>query len=201
MTDEIMAIGEWATNAALIADVARLGYIDETAEVFDATYGQGRWWKLYRPPSLLTNDIDKTTDAYWNYDVRALPGIWADRFGTVAFDPPYKLNGTPSGPMDDSYGVGHARSRTERHDLILGGLEGCARVCAPGGHLLVKVQDSVNSGKVRWQTDIVTGTACELGLDKVDSFLFRSHRPQPAGRRQQHARRNYSTLLVFQKGR
>jgi hypothetical protein len=52
---------------------------------------------------------------------------------------------------------------------------------------------------VWWQTDMVTRRAEDAGLTKVDALLFMSHRPQPEGRSQQHARRNYSTLLVFSR--
>lgn len=72
-------------------------------------------------------------------------------------------------------------------------------VLKPGGMLLVKCQDQVCSGKVRWQTIEFAGHAVELGSRLVDQLHLPSYRPQPAGRRQIHARRNYSTLLVLRK--
>jgi hypothetical protein len=55
MTAPVLAVAAWPTNAELIADVARLGYI--RGRVWDATYGRGVWWKLYRPACLLASDI------------------------------------------------------------------------------------------------------------------------------------------------
>lgn len=51
----------------------------------------------------------------------------------------------------------------------------------------------------RWQTIEFTNHAVGLGSRLVDQLHLPSYRPQPAGRRQVHARRNYSTLLVLQK--
>ncbi len=194
----VMSIGEWRNNAELIADVARLGYLDGL--VLDATYGKGRFWKKWNPlmggGNFVSNDL--YTEAMYHFDFRGLP--WGDNlFDSVVLDPPYKLNGTPSGQMDDDYGVGEKASRQARMNLITDGLIECLRVLKPKGYLLVKCQDMVSGGKVRWQTDEITSTVTLFGHEKVDSFHLRSYRPQPAGTTQKHARRNFSTLLVFRK--
>ncbi len=75
------------------------------------------------------------------------------------------------------------------------------RVLTPGGYLLLKCQDQVCSGQVRWQTREFADHAEQLGMRLVDALHLLGHRPQPAGRRQVHARRNYSTLLVLRKNR
>jgi hypothetical protein len=195
----VLAISEARTNAELIVGCRELGYLSDAGEVLDTTYGKaGGFWKRYRPLGLVTNDVLPGI-AEHEHDVRALPPHWAGRFAAVVFDPPYKLNGTPSHPSDDRYGVAVGATTAERLDLIEAGLVACERVLAPRGHLLVKVQDQVVSGEVVWQTNTVTTTATDLGLRLVDAMHLRSYRPQPAGRRQVHARRNYSTLLVFRK--
>lgn len=190
MSDEILAVGEWTTNAAMIADVARLGYL--TGRVLDPTYGRGKWWTVWRPAELVTHDL--RTDGV---DFRHLPHPDGS-FDAVTFDPPYKLNGTPTDRIDAPYGVDVVDTRDGRHDLIRAGMTECARVLAPSGYLLVKCQDQVNGGKVRWQTHDFAAHGISLGLALVDSLVMLAYRPQPAGRRQVHARRNYSTLLVFQ---
>jgi hypothetical protein len=192
----VMAIGEWRNNAELIRDVARLGYL--SGHVLDATYGKGRFWKLFQPERFTTNDLHSEL-AQRGYDFRLFPPLWAEEFDAVVFDPPYKLNGTPSGQMDDDYGVGEKASRQARMNLITDGLIECLRVLKPKGYLLVKCQDMVSGGKVRWQSDEITSTVTLFGHEKVDAFHLLSYRPQPAGTTQQHARRNYSTLLVFRK--
>jgi hypothetical protein len=76
----------------------------------------------------------------------------------------------------------------------------CTRVLAPKGYLLVKCQNQVCSGKVRWQVDAMSAVAEREGLEKVDQLEYlNTPRPQPGDRRQVHARRNHSTLLVFRK--
>lgn len=191
MSAPILAVQAWPTNAHLIADCVRLGYI--SGRVLDPTYGRGNWWNVYRPAGLTAHDLKVD-----GVDFRHLPH--ADgTFDTVAFDPPYKLNGTPTDKVDEPYGVNVVDTRDGRHQLIRDGITECARVLAPDGHLLVKCQDQVNGGKVRWQTHEFTAHALELGLTLVDSLMILAYRPQPDGRRQVHARRNYSTLLIFRK--
>lgn len=183
------------TNAKLMVDVHRLGWIGDDDLTLDATYGQGRFWNTWRPKHLLTNDLDPERETNYHHDVRALP--FADgAFHCVVFDPPYKLNGTPSGPMDDAYGVGGGYTNREgRHELIGKGVTECQRIAERT--LLVKCMDQVNSGQVRWQGQFVVNTVVQYGWRLADSLHVLSGRPQPAGRSQKHSRRNYSTLLVF----
>lgn len=192
----ILAVQKWESNAALIADVYRLGYI--RGRVFDATPGrQGGWWAdLNR---VATEDI--AIEYNPGFDFRALP-IPGETFDAVAFDPPYKLNGTPAmGEMDDRYGVDRVSTLEERRLLMWAGFKECTRVLKPGGYLLAKCMDQVCSGKVRWQTDWYTEWADLLGLVKVDRFdMLGHHIPQPMeGRKQRHAHGRPSTLLVFRK--
>jgi SAM-dependent methyltransferase len=193
VTETILAAQAWATNAELIADCARLGYL--TGRVLDPTYGRGKWWTAWCPDGLVAHDLK--TDGV---DFRHLPHP-DESFDAIAFDPPYKLNGTPTDKVDAPYGVDVVDTRDGRHQLIRDGITECKRVLALDGHLLVKCQDQVNGGKVRWQTHEFTGHAQTLGLRLVDAFLILGHREQPAGTRQVHARRNYSTLLVFRKAK
>ncbi len=194
---DVMAWADRATNGELIADVARLGWLKEGWDILDPTYGQGTFWSVWKPTAskLWTSDIAPAEMYVEEADFRKLP--WKDRrFDAVVFDPPYKLNGTPSGP-DERYGVDEPTRWQDRMELIrLGTLE-CARVAKT--MLLVKCMDQVCSGKVRWQTDLVTEAAAQAGFDKVDRLDFPSFREQPAGRRQVHARRNHSTMLVFKR--
>lgn len=185
----LFAAQAWPTNAVLIKDCARLGYLE--GRVLDVTYGKGRWWTVWRPDDLTTHDLK--TDGV---DFRELPHP-NKSFDAIAFDPPYKLNGTPTVKVDEPYGVDVVSTRQERHQLIRDGMKECDRVLAPQGHLLLKCQDQVSGGKVRWQTHEFAAYGESLGLRLVDSLLMLAHRAQPDGVRQVHARRNYSTLLIF----
>lgn len=203
----VLSFGGWADNAELIADCARLGYLRKDWRTLDTTYGMGSFWKLWEPDVLVGCDLDPDKSPVGiPVDFTDLPFI--DRsFDAVVFDPPYKL-GTPETAyvnktkhaFDSLYGVDKVALRwQDRMDLIRSGLAECARVLGDG-YLLVKCQDQVCSGKIRWQTDAVTVWARGLGLGKVDRFDFKSYRPQPKGRRQVHAARNTSQLLVFKRG-
>lgn len=197
---EIMAIGERRNNAELMADCAALGYLD--GEVLDLTYGKGRFWTRHKPNLLYTNDLDPDTNADHHEDFTNTP--WrSDRFDTVVFDPPYKLNGTGgSHASDQGYGVaGPYKSPEDKMILIYKGCREGLRLARR--FLLVKCQDQVVSGAVRWQTHEVTQAVHEMNLNGkyanlVDKLHVQGYRAQPPGRRQVHARRDYSTLLVFE---
>ena len=177
-----------------------LGYIDEASLTIDVTYGMGAFWKDWQPDNFLASDLDPAkSPAGRAVDFTATP--WPDCWpGTVVLDPPYKLNGTSTEATDARYGVhGKYVSPAKRHDLMRRGITEAHRLLKPGGHLLFKCQDQVASGRVHWQTRIMADHAETVGFTLVDSLLFPSYRAQPEGRRQVHARRNYSTLLVFRK--
>jgi hypothetical protein len=197
MSTPILAVARRRTNADLIADCVALGYLHEDWHTLDPTYGHGAFWQRWRPKELTACDIDPAKSPIGRVDVRALPWL-ARTFDCVVFDPPYKLNGTPDPGMDRRYGVHESTTWRDRLLLIQRGLAECARVLS-GGYLLVKCQDQVCSGKVRWQTTLVAETAEHCGLGLVDRFDMLSYRPQPAGRHQVHARRNTSSLLVFKR--
>lgn len=192
----VMAFGSWEDNGALIADVARLHYIQ--GRVLDATYGRGTFWTRWQPESLFKNDADKTIENLnIHEDFRDL-SFNDGFFTTVVFDPPYKLNGTPAlGDFDARYGIDRPMSWQARMGMILDGAVECARVSRRW--LLVKCQDQIVSGKMRWQTSLITEAVEGCGFGLYDRFDFVSYRPQPKDRSQVHARHNASQLLVFRR--
>jgi hypothetical protein len=135
-----------------------------------------------------------------HFNVRDLSCYFSNHYyDVVVFDPPYKLNGTDRGE-GARYGVAGENVRwQDRMDLMHAGFVQCARVCKVGGIVLFKLQDQVSSGKVRWQRFHAWDWAKECGLELVDMLDMLGGRPQPAGRKQMHARRNSSTLMVFRK--
>ena len=192
----VLAADAWATNGDLIADVDRLYPFGD--RVLDATYGRGRFWTQVQPNMLVSNDLNPDLDVDHHYDFRSLP--WREgEFPVVVFDPPYKLNGTPSlGDFDDRYGIGESVRWQDRMKLISDGAVECGRVASE--RLLVKCQDQVVSGKVRWQSLMVIGDLWAAGWELVDRFdMLGGGRPQPAGRRQVHAHGRPSSLLVFSR--
>jgi hypothetical protein len=194
----ILTAQAWASNAELIADVAKLGYLGGT--VLDVTYGLGTFWKVYQPAIFRGTDIDSSKSrSGCSVDFRSLP--FGDRsYDTVVIDPPYKLNGTPDPTVDARYGVHVAATWQDRMELMLQGLRECLRVSRQ--FVLMKCMDQVCSGKKRWQTFSCIAEAHRVGAELVDRFdMLVTPRQQPPGRRQIHTQGNYSTLLIFEKGR
>jgi len=207
---EIRSIGTWASNAELIADaVVPLGWIGDHHTVLDCTYGKGRFWTKYTPDRLVGVDLNPVKAKTVQADNRVLP--FPDRcFDVVVFDPPYRLNGTPDRGSDEAYGIDVAKTTAERMAGILEGAEEAARVCRK--HLLIKCQDQVVSGEVRFQTielhTLLTGLEpnADIKGDRpmrlAERFDFPTNGiPQPPGRRQLHARHDHSQLLVFTRTR
>lgn len=186
-------------NAQLMVDCRELGYLSDEDLILDPTWGKGRFWTKWHPKGLIGTDLNpKKSPAGLPIDFTALP--YADRlFDAVVFDPPYKLNGTPSEGMDEDYGVDEPTRWQDRMALCIAGIEECARVSSD--RLLVKCMDQVCSGRVRWQTTIFAEAGSEHGFRLVDELHVRSYREQPSKRRQVHARRNLSTLLVMRRAR
>lgn len=196
----VMAISTAKNNAELIVQAAQLGYLQ--GHVIDVTFGKGAFWTLHQPDRFTAHGLDVDGAGHYDdgVDFRRLP--YSDgAVDTVVLDPPYKLNGTGgSHPSDKSYGVAAAGVRwQDRMQLCRDGITEAARVVRCCGMVLVKCMDQVCSGDVRWQTIDFTNHAATVGLRLVDMLHLPSYRAQPEGRSQQHARRNYSTLLVFER--
>lgn len=163
------------------------------------TYGLGVFWKLRRPSNLTGIDLDpaKAPDGVGRCFTN-LPYKDAS-FKYVVYGPPYKLNGAPTVSVDKRYGVHTYTKWQDRMKLLMDGLSEAIRVFDGEGFILVKCQDQVCSGKVVWQTLEVINFCQSRGLRLVDRMDMLSYRPQPPGRRQVHARRNTSTLLIFER--
>jgi DNA modification methylase len=149
--------------------------------------------------------MSREDDPTW--DFRQMPKEWDRRFDVVAYDPPYVSAGgrktTTIPSMHQAYGMDDAPTTPALlQDLINDGLLECRRVTRPGGLILVKCQDYISSGKL-WSGTFRTHFAANaMRLKLIDRFEHLGGvRPQPSGRRVMHARRNLSTLFVFQKGK
>ena len=197
-----MAAQRWATNADLVCSCAVLGYLApvDGATVLDPTYGEGNWWTKWRPFVLIAHDKYKGDGV----DFRKLP--WkADTFDAVAFDPPYVC---PGGRTTSTIKEFHARygmdtelkTPDQLYEHNRDGMAECLRVLKPGGFLCYKSQDYVWGGKLRPITHYIIRDALEWDMRYFDRLEHVGNvRPQPPGRRQVHARRNLSSMLVFQK--
>jgi hypothetical protein len=219
----IMAAYAWPTNAELVAAVARL-YLSPAMLAVDVTYGRGKWWDLWRPDRLVAHGLALGHDGHYDdgVDFTALPE--ADNvYDLGAFDPPYVstggrvTHGAAGDSMAQAYGMrSSATSPAHNQQLIDAGLAELYRVLRPrrrrrgrlvSGVALVKCANYISSGRRQHGVYWTTRAALELGFTVLDEFVYvTSGGPQPTRnrdgtlRRQVHARNNYSTLLVLEKG-
>lgn len=196
----VLAADRWNTNADLIVDVARLGYLRPEWRTLDATHGRGIWWQRWRPDRLVTNDLHNPADIC--ADFRRLPFPDA-AFDAAVYDPPYVLMGgressTRKDEWADRFGLITApKTLPELEALIIDGFTEVHRVVRPRGFLLVKCTDAISSANLWSGPTLVINHAAALGARLADRFLYvRGTGPTPWDH-QLHARRNYSELLVF----
>lgn len=196
----ILGAQGWRTNAAMIADVRRLGHLPDAARVVDLTYGKGNWWREYKPQHLVAHDIARN-----GVDFRTCVGIGDRTYDVVALDPPYVPKGgrktSTLTDMTARFGMDTVpRTLPEHRAMMEDGIVQAARILKPGGRLLLKCMDSIWSGKVYPSTVYCTEAAWAEGLVLVEKLVHVGHAgPQPPGRREVHARRNESYLLIFKK--
>lgn len=178
-------------NDDAVAQLAQLGLCP--GPVLDVTYGRGSFWTKHRPTDLTTNDL-RVPDVDHALDfTEPFPTAWRGAWATVVFDPPYKLNGTPT---DDSrYGVDEKVTVAERLRRIRVGVANCAHLVAPGGYLWIKYQDQVANGEMHWQSDQIRDQLPGW-VREARMFVAGTCRPQ---RSQRRARNNYSTLEVWRR--
>jgi len=196
----LLAATAWVSNADMIRACAGVGYLRSEWLTVDPTYGRGAWWRIWRPDDLVEHDL-----AIDGVDFRQLPES-DDHFDAAVYDPPYvSTGGRDSSTIVDRHGARYGmvdvpRTPEETQALIDSGLKEVMRVTR--GFILVKCQDYVSSHALWLGTYHTTAAALGMGLEVYDRLEYISGvRAQPSGRRQEHAQRNSSTLLVLRKNR
>lgn len=203
-----LSAASWPTNAALISEVAAL-FLPERVTAIDLTYNTGKWWKLYQPTWLLTNDLDPRYGQHHD-DFRSTR--WDNgTFDLVAFDPPYQSQGgrktSTINSMNDAYGRDlSAKTPAGNQEILNDGLTEAVRICAVDGFVLVKVMDYISSGKL-WlgcHHTLTHALTLPVTVEAIYTHVG-SPGPQPktnrdgTQRRQKHPRNNSSTLYALKK--
>lgn len=209
MSDLVLAATTWPTNAAMISDCARLGYLKREAVTLDPTWGKGKWWTDWCPQYFTRHD-KYTLDGV---DFRDLPHADGS-FEQIGYDPPYVcpggLKSSTTKRMHADYGMssGGVAIEAERdfktpaqlQTIMNDGLTEMARVLGAKGVVVMKCKDYIWGGKLHEGTYETRKHAESLGLRIVDRLEHLSIKPGPQSQTaQDHARRNLSTLFVFSK--
>lgn len=186
-------------NAELFSDIMNL-YVPKGASVLDATWGRGKMWDKVAPKSyrVTKNDLHNP-NLDMQADFRRLP-VENFTFDAEVLDPPYAQHGTPMKPsIANPYGCDQRGPTSEREMLewYRSGAKEAYRVLKPGGTLIIKTQDAVESGKQVWKhAELLNlpGFQCE------DLFvLVQMGKPAMRHTHQKHARKNHSYFLVHRK--
>lgn len=209
-SDKVLAVYRWRDNADMIANgVHKLGWLRGTDRCLDPTYGQhgGMWTRSVKGKRVVVWQPDDLTAYCYERggpDFRELPHP-DGYFDSVLFDPDYVARGgratSTTKDKEDRYGQDESPATPELLQARNNeGLTEMHRVTCTGGIVLVKTQDYVSSGLIYPSVFEFMLHAREIGLlyrDRMEFVVVPTRERHKDV--QQHARRNHSTLLVFQK--
>ena len=164
------------------------------------TYGKGVFWRNIDVGQYDFHPSDLRTCPTAKYDFRRLP-YKSEMFHIVVFDPPYIHN---PGRL---YCEGNYRNSETTGGLnhvgimrLYGeGMKEGHRILKPGGLLLVKCMDEIESGRQRWTHIEIREIARRLNMVAQDLFILIRQHPPLIQWRQKHARKNHSYMWVFEK--
>jgi tRNA G10 N-methylase Trm11 len=184
----------------MFADALRL-YAAPGEVIADVTYGKGNFWK-----GIDASIYDfRPTDIATGTDFRSLPYDDAS-IDVVVLDPPYVYNpkGTVKASLADSYNVNESQASIPNIAAVVklyeDGMTEAERVLGPGGRLMVKCQDQIQSNKQHWIHMTLAHFGMELGFYLRDLFVVvQPTQPTIRWPHQKHARKNHSYLWVMTK--
>lgn len=194
------------SNADLISHISPL-YIPPGAVVRDVTWGKGAFWAKVDTTQITLQGSDIADhigghNGVIKADFCDLPDEDASA-DVVVLDPPYIHN--PGKHITDSrYNNAATTSGMYHRDiraLYVKGMTEAVRVMRPGGRLLVKGKDEVESGRQCWSHAELREDAESLGLYARDMFILVPQARTSMNRwnKQLHARKVHSFLWVFDK--
>lgn len=199
MAGSVILSAQVANSGRLFADICRLHFRDGW-RIWDATYGRGVFWSEVDLPKVasdisLMSGIDLVADAL-------NPPFRESVFDAAVFDPPYFLLGGEPRDYQKFYNV-HLRTGKGREyvlSMYRRFLDAVPRVLRPGGLVVVKCMNQVESGKLWPITYYVIRDALDRGYKLLDWLINVSKSARMRHPYQCHSRRNYSDWLIFKKG-
>jgi hypothetical protein len=167
----------------------------------DVTFGSGAFYTGV-PLPFLCFDLSPRKSGVIPADVRHLP-LKPSSIRCIAFDPPFTGGGRERDSIIKQRFACEQKGVPSLIQMYREALKELNRVLLPGGWLIFKCQDVVESGKNYFSHVHIMAQAVHFGLIPVDLFiLIAKHRlPTWHMKTQRHARKFHCYFWVFQKPR
>jgi hypothetical protein len=171
--------------------------------VVDVTYGGGLFWRgkfFDSPGAVIGCDRDGSRALTVQSDYTHLP-FSAQSIDVLAFDPPHIPDVGKQRPkyMADQYSVVWGQEAVP----FTGFIEEAERCLRPGGIIIAKLSDQIQTGKKHWQlVDFINGCVA-TGMTPCDLVVKvrKQPGPQPWGvEKQRHSWQRHSFFVVVRKG-
>lgn len=181
----------------ILKDIIRLHNNGQAFDV-DCTYSKGVMWRQL-PEPMFKFDINPQAQDVTKASADQLP-LPDNTIQSIMFDPPFKSSkSNVKGIVEQRFTA--FESVDDLYLFYWYSLREFWRVLLPGGIVVIKCQDGVSGGHNHFAHYAVEWLARDVGFTEIDLFVLgsKSMLMSPNMRNQQHARKNHSFFLVFQK--
>ena len=168
----------------------------------DPTYSKGAFYKNIPEPRYKSDSVPLADDVM-ECDCRDLP-FSSGELNSIIFDPPFvaaiPTGNSKRGIIRERFGY-YRNVQGELWELYRASLKEFYRILKYNGVLVVKSQDTIDSGKQCLSHIEIINYAYRIGFYPIDIFILiaRSRLRGSSWRNQQHARKYHSYFLVFKK--
>ncbi|MCK5023830.1 MAG: hypothetical protein KAS04_06650 [Candidatus Aenigmarchaeota archaeon] len=173
-------------------------HLDGNDIQWDATYGNGSFYKKGINRPVHCSDISPKYDFVSKVDCRDT-AFFDGLLGNIMFDPPFLMTTGKGSIIKDRFGS--YSSMEDLYHMYHDSVKEFNRVLKTKGILIIKMQNTVMSGKQWWSVNQIEGFCFHNGFAKIDEFvLLAKHRMgQHNLKKQRHARKYHCYFLVFKK--
>ena len=171
--------------------------------ILDATYNAGRFWRG-SSRDVVSMDIDPQHKPMIVGDNRVMTGVPSSKFGVVVYDPPHVgPQGRDKSCKRFDVDFGATMPCGAEHDWSLSYLyppflQQAKRVLKPGGLLLAKITDMVNSHRSKWAHSDFLRMATDAGFTACDLIVKIRTGPMVSSKWQtaHHARKRHCFWII-----